>query len=308
MTVGGPVEPDALGMVMPHEHVIINMWTNAWWRWDLNSVLIEEDIQQDEVRFFKEAGGGTIVDLTLPGIGRDPEGLKRISAATGVNIVMGCGWYREPYHPDNMDKVSTDELAAELVAEINVGVGPEQIKPGIIGEIGTHKPYVTAKEERAFRAAAWAGVETGLTVTTHAVSSPVGLAQLRILLKEGVAPDRIVIGHCDSYLVESYLLGILESGAYAMFDNIGYPKHDASVLEPRLVKMILNLIDRGYLERMMLSSDVCHRASLVTYGGMGYSDLLNRFHAVLLEAGVSEEQWVMMTETNPARTLTRHES
>jgi phosphotriesterase-related protein len=69
--------------------------------------------------------------------------------------------------------------------------------------------------------------------------------------------------------------------------------------------MILNLLGRGYVERIMLSSDVCHRPTLKTYGGMGYTDLLDRFHGVLLEAGVSESDWVTMTHTNPARMLTR---
>jgi predicted metal-dependent phosphotriesterase family hydrolase len=305
MTVRGPVPAGELGMCMPHEHVVIDLWTNAQWRWDLDGVLIEEDIQTEEMRLFKAAGGGTIVDLTLPRIGRNPEMLKSISIASDVHIVMGCGWYREPYYPPEIDRTTTDELAAELIAEIEDGVGPEKIKPGIIGEIGSHKSFVTAKEERVFRAAARAQLATGLSVTTHSVASPVGLEHLKIFLTEGVSPERIVIGHCDSYVVESYLLGILEAGASVMFDNIGYADYESSVLEPRLIRMILDLIGRGYANRILLSQDVCKRPTLAAYGGPGYQDLLSRFHGVLAGAGVSEADWTLMTVENPARMLER---
>jgi phosphotriesterase-related protein len=302
-TVRGPVEAADLGHCQPHEHVVLDMWSNAEWWWNSDRILTDEDEQADELRRFKDAGGGTIVDLTLPGIGRGPEALRRVSEATGVHIVMGCGWYRQPFYPPEIDRTPTEELARQLIAEITEGVGPEKIRPGIIGEIGSHKNFVSALEERAFRAAAWAQCETGLTLTTHSVASAVGLDHLRILTREGVAPDRIVIGHCDSYLRIGYLDAILEQGAYVQFDNIGYPPPDASALEHRLIKVILDLIGRGYVERILLSQDICARPSLSAYGGPGYTYLLTSFEGTLKGAGVSDSDWEQMTIGNPARIL-----
>src|SRR5207344_2936607 len=96
--------------------------------------------------------------------------------------VMGCGWYRTAYYPAEarIDRRSVDDLADELVAEIEGGVGETGIRPGIIGEIGTDKPWVSPAEERIHRAVARAARRTGLAITTHAVLSDVGLAQLRI--------------------------------------------------------------------------------------------------------------------------------
>ena len=42
---------------------------------------------------FKLAGGCTIVEMSSIGLSRDPLGLARISRATGLNIIMGTGFY-----------------------------------------------------------------------------------------------------------------------------------------------------------------------------------------------------------------------
>ena len=88
-----------------------------------------------------------------------------------------------------------DDLADELVREATDGVGESGVIPGIIGEIGTDKPWVSAAEERVHRAAARAAKRTGRAITTHSIMSPVGLAQLRIFEEEGLDPGRVVIGH-----------------------------------------------------------------------------------------------------------------
>ncbi len=138
---------------------------------------------------------------------------------------MGCGWYRTAYYPPEalIDRRSTDDLADELVREATDGVGESGVRPGIIGEIGTDKPWVSPAEERVHRAAARASRRTGLAITTHAVLSDVGLAQLRIFEEEGADPTRVVIGHADSYPVLDHYLAIIERGANLEFDFIGMP-------------------------------------------------------------------------------------
>src|SRR5688500_11290176 len=95
---------------------------------------------------------------------------------------MGTGWYRDGYYPADarIERRTVDDLAAEMVRELEDGVGESGIRPGIIGEIGTDKPWVSALEERVHRAAARASKQTGMAISTHGVQSAVGLAQLRI--------------------------------------------------------------------------------------------------------------------------------
>jgi predicted metal-dependent phosphotriesterase family hydrolase len=302
-TVRGEIDAADLGFCLPHEHVLINLWRTAAARWDIDGILSNETRQAREIGYFREAGGVSIVDLSLPHIGRDPAGLRRIAEESDVQIVMGCGWYRQPYYPPEIDLASTQQLTAELVAEITRGVGDTGIRPGIIGEIGSHKHYATAQEERVFRAVARAQLETGLSITTHSVASEVGLQHLGILIEEGVSPDRIVIGHCDSHLELAYLSQILAAGAYVQFDNIGYPLPLVASLEEDLVAMILTLRDQGHVERILLSQDVCRKAHLKAFGGPGYDYLPTTFHSVLSAAGITDAEWTTMTVTNPARVL-----
>ncbi|MGH2511551.1 MAG: phosphotriesterase family protein, partial [Candidatus Limnocylindrales bacterium] len=261
-----------------------------------------------ELAAFRINGGGTIVDLTLPGVGRDPARLRRYAESSGLHIVMGTGWYREAYYPAEtlVDRRSVDSLADELVAEIENGVGDSGIRPGIIGEIGTDKPWLSALEERVHRAAGRASRRTGLAITTHSVMSPVGLAQLQVFEEEGVDPARVVIGHADSYPTLEHHLEIIRRGANLEFDFLGMtftPMERQG--EPRIVELARELIERGHADRILLSQDVCHNSQLKTYGGNGYVYLFEVFLPRLRAAGIPEDAIYQMTVVNPARILAR---
>jgi len=198
-----------------------------------------------------------------------------------------------------------DSLADELVAEITDGVGDTGVRPGIIGEIGTDKPWVSAQEERVHRAAARASRRTGLAITTHSVLSAVGLDQLRIFEDEGVDPARVVVGHADSYPRLDHYLTIVERGASVEFDFLGMAFTPAERHgEGRIVELLCELLARGHGERVLLSQDVCHDAQLQRYGGNGYAYLARAFLPRLRAAGVSDGEIETMTVANPRRLLT----
>ena len=305
-TVSGPVAPDALGFVLPHEHTGIALW-HVPDRWDYWELTVDDAIVVPELASFRAAGGGSLVDLTLTGVGRDPGRLRRYAEATGLNIVMGCGWYRTAYYPTEalIDRRSADDLADELVREFEVGVGETGIRPGIIGEIGTDKPWLTAQEERVHRAAARASRRTGMAITTHAVMSPVGLAQLRVFEEEGADPARVIVGHADSYPVLDHHLAIVGRGANVEFDFLGMSFTPTEIHgEARIVDLLAELVARGHADRILLSQDVCHNSQLKTYGGNGYVYLIERFLPRLRDAGISKLVIRTMTVDNPARILT----
>lgn len=304
MTVSGPIPPDRLGFTLPHEHTGISLWhiANRWDYWELTP---EDELIIEELRDFRRRGGGTLVDLTLPGVGRDPDRLRRLASSTGLNIVMGTGWYREAYYPPEarIDRRSVDDLASEMVRELEHGVGERGIRPGIIGEIGTDKPWVSAQEERVHRAAARAAVQTGMAISTHGVQSPVGLAQLGIFTEEGVDPARVVIGHADSHHDIDFYLAVLDAGANLQFDFLGHRFGVEESLEPRLVETIVELLERGFGPQLLLSQDVCHNRQLKANGGFGYVYLHQHFLPTLRTAAVGEGEIRQMTIDNPARIL-----
>ncbi len=304
MTVSGPIPPEKLGFTLPHEHTGISLWhiANRWDYWELTP---DDDFIIEELRDFRRRGGGTLVDLTGPGVGRAPDRLRRLASASGVNIVMGTGWYREAYYPAEalIDRRSVDHLAAEMVEELERGVGGGGIRPGIIGEIGTDKPWVSAREERVHRAAARAAKQTGMAITTHGVQSDVGLAQLRIFTEEGVDPARVVIGHADSYHNLDFYLSVIAAGANLQFDFLGHRFGTEEALEPRLVETIVELLERGFADQLLLSQDVCHNRQLKANGGFGYVYLQQHFLPTLRTAAVGEGEIRQMTIDNPARIL-----
>ena len=305
MTVSGPIPPDRLGFTLPHEHTAIALW-HVEKRWDYWELSADDDLITEELKDFRRRGGGTLVDLTLDGVGRDPVRLRRLAIATGLNIVMGTGWYRGAHYPAEVlvDRRSVDELAARIVRELEEGVDGSGIRPGIIGEIGTDKPWVSAAEERVHRAAARAARATGMAITTHGVQSPVGLAQLRIFTEEGLDPARVVIGHADSHHDMDFYLEVLATGANLQFDFLGHRFGIEESLEPRLVETIVELLERGFGPQLLLSQDVCHNRQLKANGGHGYVYLQQHFLPTLRTAAVGEGEIRQMTVDNPARILT----
>ena len=305
-TVLGPIDPAELGFTLPHEHTQIALWQIPD-RWDYWQLTRDEPLILEELEAYRAAGGSGLVDLTLAGVGRDPAWLTGIARGSGLHIVMGCGWYRGAYYPAEalIDRRSVDDLADELVAEAETGVGDSGVRPGIIGEIGTDKPWVSAQEERVHRAAARAARRTGLAITTHAVLSPVGIVQLRVFEEEGADPTRVVIGHADSYPHLDHHLAIVERGASVEFDFLGMSFTPAERHgEGRAVDLLRELLSRGHVDRILLSQDVCHDSQLSRYEGNGYTYLARSFLPRLREAGVSEAEIETMTVDNPRRLLT----
>jgi predicted metal-dependent phosphotriesterase family hydrolase len=304
-TVLGPIDPDALGFTLPHEHTQIALW-HIQSRWDYWQLTRDQPVILEELGRYRAAGGSGLVDLTPTGVGRDPEWLGEVATASGLHVVMGCGWYRTAYYPPEalIDRRSVGSLADELIAEIETGVGETSIRPGIIGEIGTDKPWVSPAEERVHRAVARASRATGLAITTHGVLSDVGLAQLRILEEEGADPGRVIIGHADSYPFLDHYLAILERGANLEFDFIGMPWERERISEGRTVELVCELLGRGHADRLFLSQDVCNDSQLVAFGGNGYAYLAETFVPRLRAAGVSHAEIETMTVANPRRLLT----
>ncbi|MBI3979541.1 MAG: phosphotriesterase-related protein [Chloroflexi bacterium] len=297
MTVLGPIPPADLGFTQPHEHLLLDLYRVSR---QIDGLLNDEGLAIEELAAFKAAGGQTVVDVTNRGLGRDPLAIKRIALATGVNVVMGCGWYRQPYYDDAIDQMSTRALAEDMVRDLTKGVDGTGARAGIIGEIGADKHYISAQEERMLRAAALAHRQTGAAITTHAVGYPLGLEQLDVLEDSGVDPRRVIVGHCDTYLNLDYHEAIIRRGAYVQYDTFG---KTYVCSDERRLAVLLELLRRGHASRILLSLDVCWRRNLHAYGGPGYDYLAAQIIPALRKAGVGEDQIQMMTVENPAQVL-----
>jgi predicted metal-dependent phosphotriesterase family hydrolase len=294
MTVRGPVPADDLGTTLPHEHVFLDLTQE--YRGD--GLLNDPTLAEAELRWYVDAGGRTLVDVTSGGLRGNPVALREMSERTGLHIVRGSGFYRKAYFPPELDELSTDAVADLVVRDIEEGV--DGVQAGIIGEIGSDR-VITALEERSFRAAARAHRRTGLTITTHAARWPVGTAQLDLLVEEGVDPGRVVIGHCDMVPDHDYHLALARRGAWVQFDTVqGGSEYDTR----QRLDWIRSLADAGHLDQVLLSQDVCLRTDYAAFGGPGYAYVVTAFADLLRAGGFDDADLHRLLVDNPRRMLT----
>jgi len=338
MTILGPIPPSSLGITLVHEHLLIDL-TCLWkspaqdykkrlideplkmenlWILSRDELISRDNLRLDDVNMiaeellaYKELGGGSLVELTPSDLGRNPVGLREISMRTGIHIICGCGFYVERCHPQSVAQKSAETLAEELVSEISHGIQGTGIKPGIIGEIGTSSP-IRPNEEKVLRAAAMTHIETGVPINIH-LSHPrgEGVNVLNILEDHGVRPERVALSHLDQLLDDRslrYHEELAARGAYVQYDDFGEEEYQEAdnIVRPRdieRVHFISKLVERGCVERLMISQDVCQKRHLKRYGGFGYSHILRDVIPMMLRAGITEKDIETMTVNNPMKFL-----
>ncbi|WP_329380960.1 phosphotriesterase family protein [Streptomyces sp. NBC_01716] len=301
-TVTGPLAVSAVrGPVLAHEHLVLDLDHAGDGAAVLDADLHRPAVVAELTALREEHGLGLVVELTCRGMGRDPQALARISAESGVPVVAATGWYYEPFHPAELDGASVEELTATLVGEIDDGFGDTGIRPGVLGEIGSHGDSPTGPETRALLAAAHAALATGLSVATHAQLGRGGLAQLELLTGAGLAPHRISLGHQDLLDAPAVHRELAASGAYVAFDTVGKESYQSDTVRLRL---LLALLEAGHADRVLLSCDISRHAYLRSEGGQGYGHLFRSFLPRVRAASVNEDLIDLMTRRNPLRFLT----
>lgn len=344
LTVNGPIDPDTLGNTIMHEHIFINFSLPdndpERWRWagrtpprgatavglynrpltmdilDLvtlgrpnrdNLLLTDEATAIDEVREFKIRGGQTIVDVTSIGLGRDPLALRRVAQASGLQIVMGASWYRKSWHPRDMDSRSVESLTEQIVHDVVSGVDDTGIRAGIIGEVGTQGDPLTPNEIKVIKASGRASRLTGAPVSVHTSAQLHEQPKiLDLLAAEGADLTRVIVGHSNSLAADQpFMKQLLDRGVYIQFDLLGrQPTVRRRVTDTDVAAAIVELIDAGYVDRILLSQDVCTKVQLKAFGGTGFSFILEQFIPYLKRLGVTDEQIGTIMITNPKRVLT----
>ncbi len=205
---------------------------------------------------------------------------------------------QDAFFPEHVATRSVQELAQEMVDEIEQGIDGTDLKAGIIAEIGSSEGKITPLEEKVFIAAALAHNQTGRPISTHTSFSTMGLEQLALLQAHGVDLSRVTVGHCDLKDNLDNILKMIDLGAYVQFDTIGknsyYP-------DEKRIAMLHALRDRGLLNRVMLSMDITRRSHLKANGGYGYDYLLTTFIPQLRQSGFSQADVDVMLRENPSQ-------
>ena len=332
MTVLGPISSADLGPTLMHEHILNDC--RCWWnppttperqyladspvRIELlselrqdpfvnlhNIALDDEPLAVEELGAFAATGGRTVVDPTCRGIGRDPLALVRISRASGLNIVMGAGYYLQSSHPPELAGLSADDIAAEIVAEATAGVGDSGVRIGLIGEIGVSSGF-TRDERKSLAGAARAQAQTGLPLMIHLPGwFRLGHEILDIAEQNGANLAHTVLCHINPAHADfDYQATLARRGAFLEFDMIGmdFFYADQQVQCPsddEVARAIVRLIEAGLTDRILLSHDVFLKMMLTRYGGNGYAFVTRHFLPRLARHGVDEDTLARLMTANP---------
>ena len=275
--------------------------------------LDDENTTIEEAAVFKRAGGGTLVDVTSIGIGRDPRALARVARATGLNIVMGCSYYVEENHPPEcgVEAKGEDAIVDEIVGDIFEGVDGTGVGAGIIGEVGCSWP-LTVTERKVLRASGRAQQITGAALTVHPGRHPEAPGEIvEVLRGAGADLSRTIICHIDRTLDSKDLVRELAaSGCVLEYDLFGsensyYPwtipvdmPNDAQRLG-----WLEWLVAEGFGDQIVISHDICFKHQLGRYGGHGYGHIPENVVPLMRRKGFDEATINAILVDTPARLL-----
>jgi len=339
LTVLGPIEPAKVGITTTHEHLLIDFsvvftepqeasqrllmdeevslenlgWVRYNWTSNRDNLrILDEEISTWEAQQYFNAGGNTIVDVTSVGLSRDPRALVRISRATGLNVVMGAGNYVHMTHAPEVADLTVEQLAGQIIHDLDQGVGDTGIRSGIIGEVGCSWPWHDS-EKKSLEAAVIAQRETGAPLLIHPgrnERAPIEL--LNAVEKWGGNLNRTVMGHIERTVYDRGILDeLIAMGSYLNFDLFGhessfYPLAPESHMpaDHERIEMIEHIVAEGKQGNILLAHDICSKHRLKSYGGHGFDHILTRIMPRMRARGMSEEVARLILVDNPTRMLT----
>ncbi|CAL1538072.1 unnamed protein product [Lymnaea stagnalis] len=332
-TVLGIKEPSDLGVILPHEHLAIQvpsfytpqkgklseklqnapfeMQHLGWIRQNpythIPNLTLEGEYEtiKEELFFFKENGGSTIVENTVIGIFPDIPCLKRLSKDTGINIICGTGFYVGASQTESVQRYTEEQMADVIRADITEG--RQGVKSGMIGEIGTSWP-ITEFEKLSLRSSASVQTELRCPVIIHPGRSPAAPSEImRIFLEAGGKAGKTVMSHLDRTIFDvDTLLEYAQVGTYLEYDLFGievshYQLNDAVDMpsDAQRINAIKTLLHEGYEDRVVVSHDIHTKHRLMKYGGHGYSHILLNIVPKMLDRGITQDQVDKIIKHNP---------
>jgi len=341
-TVLGWIDGADLGVTLPHEHLLcdakfnfsepvdpeekalaykpVSMEILSWLRYHPSENLdncqsFDEQEAIHEAMLFKKAGGSTIVDASCIGLGRNPQAMVRISRATGLNVIMGSGYMVHRCQPPDMSDRTEDEIKEEIVRDINIGVGDTGIRAGLIGEIGASWP-LHDNERKSIRAAAHAQRITGAPLDIHPgrINNKSVLEIIEILKDAGADLSRTVMSHTELRIRDHNVrCQVAKAGCYVEYDCFGWEGHVPLSLygqtdlnlpnDVQRIHEIMQLIEAGHLERILISQDIWPKSWRTLYGGWGFAHISKYVTPAMLREGMSQEQINTIMIENPKRLL-----
>ncbi len=314
-TLKGPVNAGDLGMTLIHEHLFVGHpeldLNFPHPEWDEPAVI---DAAVEGLERLWDLGVRTIVDLTVLGLGRDVARVARVAERTRMQLAVSTGYYTADVlpvffhsHGPGLLIDGPDPLVEFFVDDIEKGVAGTGVRAAML-KVVTDRPGLTPDVQRVMTAAAVAHQQTGVPITTHThAASQNGRDQLAFFTAHGVAPDRLIIGHCGDSEDLTYLRELMDAGVTIGMDRFGM---EHVLPDDRRVRTVLELLRLGYAEKVVLSHDAAFFSRVTPPSWRALhapnwhmENIPRRIVPQLLAAGAADDDIHQMLVLNPARLL-----
>ncbi|MFR4093947.1 MAG: phosphotriesterase-related protein [Escherichia coli] len=279
---------DPTGYTLAHEHLHI----------DLSGFKNNVDCRLDQYAFICQEmndlmtrGVRNVIEMTNRYMGRNAQFMLDVMRETGINVVACTGYYQDAFFPEHVATRSVQELAQEMVDEIEQGIDGTELKAGIIAEIGTSEGKITPLEEAIVAVAlVTTRPDADLTHTSFNDGRATGVAATHGCL-------RVTVGHCDLKTTST----TFEDDRSRRVRAVRHHRQNSYYPDEKRIAMLHALRDRGLLNRVMLSMDITRRSHLKANGGYGYDYLLTTFIPQLRQSGFSQADVDVMLRENPSQ-------
>ena len=310
-TILGDIDPSELGVTNAHDHLIRTGGMEVTLDGeDMRLPSVEKAVQ--EAKMFVEAGGRTIVDANPIGLGRDIRKVLEVNRQVpGLHIVQTTGFHKGVFYDPVVHwaaQYDIEQVAELMIADVEEGIdiydymGPfverSRAKAGCI-KVGTSYGMITPLEQKIIHAAAIAQRATGAVINTHTQQGTMALETAEMLIKDGVDPERIILGHVQRNPDPWYHKKIAALGCSFMYDGGYRVKYWP---DSHRVMLIREMIEAGYQKQIVLGTDSGKASYQKAYGGgTGIDYDLTVFRPRLLEEGIPEDAVEDIYVNNPAR-------
>ena len=299
-TTLGPFERHQLGLILPHEHVFVDLRTPdqpGYAEAEAEDVVA---LMAPQIRAIQAQGVTALVECSTGGVGLRVDLDLAVSRATGLPIVVPTGNYREPWIPDWVPEASEAELEKWMLGHLTQGVGDTGVVAAWI-KVSAGDDGITPLETRILRAAARASAQTGAIIGSHTIKGRVVLDQLDIIEAEGGSASRFISIHTQAEPDFALHQAVFDRGAWLEIDNIGW------VPDAEDIDLVMRSLEAGQGERLLLSHDSGWYDPAKPGGGTprAYTHLVDSFLPGLRRAGVDEGTITRLTHDNPFEAFAR---
>lgn len=302
ITTLGEKSKDELGMILPHEHLFVDLRTyeaEGFGEAKTDDVVAK---MKPEIEKIKALGVTALVECSTVGVARRAEMDKAVSVSANFPVVVPTGLYREPWIPPWAHEAEQDYLSQWMLKELTDEIDDTGVQAAWI-KLSAGDDGLTVAETKILRAAAHSARATNAVIGSHTIKGRVVRNQLDILEEEGYTAERFIWIHTQAEPDFDLHLEMAERGCWIEYDALGNPDAPSDEI---IIEYLKKLIDAGYEKQILLSHDRgWYDAGNPDFEPMPFTYLSDIFIPKLRMADFDEQMITQLTHDNPFNAFAR---